>query len=132
MAPRTRKASKTAMTKKPKMANNAWCEVRLPMPTWVAGLPTTMPLLIMATRPRNNPIPAAMAERKDLGIPAIIQLRAPVAVNSTKITPEIKTAPKACCQVKPKAPTTRSEEHTSELQSRGHLVCRLLLEKKKK
>src|SRR2546422_4872731 len=36
------------------------------------------------------------------------------------------------------APTTnfgrsaRSEEHTSELQSRLHLVCRLLLEKKKK
>src|SRR5690625_6635649 len=26
---------------------------------------------------------------------------------------------------------TRSEENTSELQSRGHLVCRLLLEKKK-
>src|SRR5437870_8083447 len=26
----------------------------------------------------------------------------------------------------------RSEEHTSELQSRGHLVCRLLLEKKNK
>src|SRR5205809_4165069 len=28
--------------------------------------------------------------------------------------------------------TERSEEHTSELQSRLHLVCRLLLEKKKK
>src|SRR5690625_6199963 len=28
------------------------------------------------------------------------------------------------------ARATRSEEHTSELQSRGHLVCRLLLEKK--
>src|SRR5437660_3977596 len=28
-------------------------------------------------------------------------------------------------------PGPRSEEHTSELQSRGHLVCRLLLEKKK-
>src|SRR2546429_1850232 len=28
--------------------------------------------------------------------------------------------------------TMRSEEHTSELQSRLHLVCRLLLEKKKK
>src|SRR5207253_9648288 len=28
-------------------------------------------------------------------------------------------------------PRKRSEEHTSELQSRGHLVCRLLLEKKK-
>src|SRR2546429_2373880 len=29
-------------------------------------------------------------------------------------------------------PRMRSEEHTSELQSRLHLVCRLLLEKKKK
>src|SRR2546430_12621749 len=28
--------------------------------------------------------------------------------------------------------TTRSEEHTSELQSQSNLVCRLLLEKKKK
>src|SRR3989442_7428560 len=30
------------------------------------------------------------------------------------------------------APDARSEEHTSELQSRPHLVCRLLLAKKKK
>src|SRR2546422_5199860 len=33
--------------------------------------------------------------------------------------------PRSCAQ------TQRSEEHTSELQSRLHLVCRLLLEKKK-
>src|SRR5205814_10387338 len=32
----------------------------------------------------------------------------------------------------PGAPGERSEEHTSELQSLRHLVCRLLLEKKKK
>src|SRR5690625_4029335 len=32
----------------------------------------------------------------------------------------------------PSRSSRRSEEHTSELQSRGHLVCRLLLEKKKK
>src|SRR3989449_3259673 len=32
----------------------------------------------------------------------------------------------------PVLPPERSEEHTSELQSRLHLVCRLLLEKKKK
>src|SRR6266436_7642790 len=31
-----------------------------------------------------------------------------------------------------RAPHSRSEEHTSELQSRLHLVCRLLLEKKNK
>src|SRR2546422_1096485 len=34
--------------------------------------------------------------------------------------------------VAPDAAEPRSEEHTSELQSRLHLVCRLLLEKKKK
>src|SRR5207245_4801139 len=33
--------------------------------------------------------------------------------------------------MRPKRASTRSEEHTSELQSRYHLVCRLLLEKKK-
>src|SRR2546422_3818459 len=33
---------------------------------------------------------------------------------------------------KPELEDRRSEEHTSELQSRLHLVCRLLLEKKKK
>src|SRR3712207_7569802 len=32
----------------------------------------------------------------------------------------------------PHIPRLRSEEHTSELQSRQYLVCRLLLEKKKK
>src|SRR2546429_3343407 len=35
-------------------------------------------------------------------------------------------------QKQPPLPIQRSEEHTSELQSRLHLVCRLLLEKKKK
>src|SRR5947209_14626232 len=33
---------------------------------------------------------------------------------------------------RPDLPVARSEEHTSELQSRQYLVCRLLLEKKKK
>src|SRR5690554_7604633 len=36
------------------------------------------------------------------------------------------------CGMSRATPICRSEEHTSELQSRPHLVCRLLLEKKKK
>src|SRR2546429_7216945 len=36
------------------------------------------------------------------------------------------------CEVIDASRANRSEEHTSELQSRLHLVCRLLLEKKKK
>src|SRR5690606_41678517 len=38
----------------------------------------------------------------------------------------------ACRRVPGDVPGFRSEEHTSELQSRENLVCRLLLEKKKK
>src|SRR5258708_25180443 len=42
----------------------------------------------------------------------------------------------ACCAPRkfgfPPSKRCRSEEHTSELQSPDHLVCRLLLEKKKK
>src|SRR5690625_3455624 len=45
-----------------------------------------------------------------------------------------RTSGRSCtgCSPAPGRRTSRSEEHTSELQSRGHLVCRLLLEKKKK
>src|SRR6266702_6682625 len=43
--------------------------------------------------------------------------RLPVPIRGAVLRPD----PPAC---------SRSEEHTSELQSRGHLVCRLLLEKK--
>src|SRR5690625_6355376 len=46
---------------------------------------------------------------------------------STALTPP-KEMPKSLTSNKLISP--RSEEHTSELQSRGHLVCRLLLEKK--
>src|SRR5215475_13970004 len=42
------------------------------------------------------------------------------------------TAACVCCWPSSAASICRSEEHTSELQSRENLVCRLLLEKKKK
>src|SRR3989442_10897206 len=49
--------------------------------------------------------------------------RAPSKVRGWR---KVRTNPRAI-----HASETRSEEHTSELQSRPHLVCRLLLEKKK-
>src|SRR5205085_3213944 len=51
------------------------------------------------------------------------------SANATRsCSPNISTA--VVCRPKP-PPGTRSEEHTSELQSQSNLVCRLLLEKKK-
>src|SRR5438874_6834287 len=52
------------------------------------------------------------------------------------ISPRAGTAPRVCPSIHSCPPASRfpvrSEEHTSELQSRRDLVCRLLLEKKKK
>src|SRR5437870_10138639 len=52
------------------------------------------------------------------------------SVSRARLGPPI-TTPGRLERAAPTVPP-RSEEHTSELQSRGHLVCRLLLEKKKK
>src|SRR2546422_4563414 len=61
--------------------------------------------------------------------------RSPSAVSRAKPSPP--STPRRCSASGPAPRRTassvsRSEEHTSELQSRLHLVCRLLLEKKKK
>src|SRR5207253_6650297 len=71
--------------------------------------------------------------------PSMILLTNPVETNSsTEIRLLIIRAsfalegPSLCTRARDAPPSaTRSEEHTSELQSRGHLVCRLLLEQKK-
>src|SRR5436309_10738388 len=48
------------------------------------------------------------------------------------VAPCLATPPSVASMIdRPRSPS-RSEEHTSELQSRENLVCRLLLEKKKK
>src|SRR5690625_5835397 len=56
-------------------------------------------------------------------------IRCQLALRRSSASTSARPAPRACW-----SPWTepRSEEHTSELQSRGHLVCRLLLEQKKK
>src|SRR5215208_7496930 len=61
-------------------------------------------------------------------ISSAIPLAAPVSAKP-RITREVE--PRFVATAVSAQPAARSEEHTSELQSRGHLVCRLLLEKKK-
>src|SRR5215813_15663756 len=59
----------------------------------------------------------------------------PISTSRTRgrsTSPRPRRAPTRCRRSPTCSRPTRSEEHTSELQSRPHLVCRLLLEKKNK
>src|SRR2546422_1449374 len=69
------------------------------------------------SRPWNEPVKATISDFPD-------HLRANLNAASFASAPEL--------QKNTRLANDRSEEHTSELQSRLHLVCRLLLEKKKK
>src|SRR2546422_7281740 len=69
-------------------------------------------------RSRSLPPKTAASHRRG-------RARAPTA-RAGRPTPPARTSPRVVRR------RPRSEEHTSELQSRLHLVCRLLLEKKKK
>src|SRR2546430_5704471 len=62
---------------------------------------------------------------------ALVGMFAPVAV-AAKLTRNVDAAAESVPKAAPVRPRFRSEEHTSELQSQSNLVCRLLLEKKKK
>src|SRR5207244_13582028 len=73
---------------------------------------------------RSSDLPSAALSLTSTVRPA--WSKAPVATSSSTPTSSWVTAPRAA------AADSRSEEHTSELQSPDHLVCRLLLEKKKK
>src|SRR6266403_3793003 len=87
--------------------------------------PPSRPNSIFGQRFMITSIPAfsATAAAASLRIPSCIHTTgAPIAIASSTIEGASRAGRK----------TSRSEEHTSELQSRRDLVCRLLLEKKKK
>src|SRR3712207_8708782 len=68
--------------------------------------------------------------------PLILRIRHICRIDPTTTAPGCRTDRSCSGSAEPAGGTSpdseRSEEHTSELQSRQYLVCRLLLEKKKK
>src|SRR3989449_4408607 len=79
----------------------------------------------------SSKIPSSMRDPVSISAVAIMVSEPPASM--------LRAAPKnrfgfwsAFASTPPDRILPRSEEHTSELQSRLHLVCRLLLEKKKK
>src|SRR5437762_10297633 len=90
--------------------------------------------------PSNAPCCCAVARSATIGT---LTQRPPARAGSMtqttsiSLSPALKTAtsarspaPQSATRVQPRAAHSRSEEHTSELQSPMYLVCRLLLEKK--
>src|SRR5436305_4666822 len=84
--------------------------------------------------PRSTLFPYTTLFRSDVGcltcsstLPMTICDRSTRVSDSTSTPSRVRTSAASFG-----ATPSRSEEHTSELQSRPHLVCRLLLEKKKK
>src|SRR3712207_6897076 len=79
--------------------------------------------------PRSTLFPYTTLFRSTPGTPSGRRRRAASPAHPTPArSPRRRRAPPR----RPARSAARSEEHTSELQSRQYLVCRLLLEKKKK
>src|SRR5260370_18321309 len=76
------------------------------------------------------PVPSEDASRHS--VPPIVTPRATPGTTVTACGYWITVACAGRISVRSSEPNERSEEHTSELQSHLNLVCRLLLEKKKK
>src|SRR5436305_7049551 len=91
--------------------------------------PSPRPPLFPYTTLFRSPRPAASVCVLLVGVPGGLLgvVRAVIDLDHHRLLVRDRRAMTA--RTTPRSP--RSEEHTSELQSRPHLVCRLLLEKKK-
>src|SRR5258708_31353463 len=96
------------MTARPR---GAVCEPASPRPSAIGNMPAIIAQLVIRIGRSRLDAPATAASGT---------LAPPIRSRSAKVTSRIALAT-----------ATRSEEHRSELQSPDHLVCRLLLEKKK-
>src|SRR5258708_28843614 len=97
-----------------------------PRSTLFPSTPLSRSLNITATDAPADPANVLFASLVSIdGQPPSVATSAPPAPAGTPIAPITIPADLA-----PGTHTVRSEEHTSELQSPDHLVCRLLLEKK--
>src|SRR5690625_586198 len=83
------------------------------------------------TRTLNKPLKEGTIEKLDEKAPEYAETHRPGQLNDWLRRFIAKVEPIGAAERFTRAAKERSEEHTSELQSRGHLVCRLLLAKKK-
>src|SRR5690606_40593108 len=98
------------------------CTATAPTSLYTLSLHDALPILGMRT---NRSQDSRTSRPKPLSSPPTTTAMGPVRSASHNVCSPAMSAPTT------QSPRSRSEEHTSELQSRENLVCRLLLEKKK-
>src|SRR6266498_4697647 len=96
-----------------------------------AVLPRTEMLRLGSRRPRNSWSSSGTKSVSTFAMRKKSSSRFSSGTSSRRLLPSAMHASNTCSS-RGSLANSRSEEHTSELQSRPHLVCRLLLEKKKK
>src|SRR5690625_6865687 len=86
----------------------------------------------LTARLRSGNLWGSRMKKTGVLLPTMSRLPSSVYMRTAKprISRSASAAPRSPATVEKRMNRSRSEEHTSELQSRGHLVCRLLLEKK--
>src|SRR3712207_7491467 len=90
--------------------------------------------LMIRRPPRSTLFPYTTlfrSRRQQAIMPAMPTIAAEAGSGTYAIQIPLRVARNTCCDFTKSGAGARSEEHTSELQSRQYLVCRLLLEKKK-
>src|SRR5690625_5469619 len=109
-------------------------------PELVCGISSQVPLFrgyCTSTRSTSNPTGSVAIIRGSYIFPCFEELKTTSYINSSQSSgylSEVGSLPGCCVKLNCISSSTsfRSEEHTSELQSRGHLVCRLLLAQTKR
>src|SRR5690625_5555970 len=92
----------------------------------------TLPMLDMVRRGLGVAfVPELFKKINGFDLPKLVKLTDPEIRASLNLATLKSNVQKSATEKFLSITKERSEEHTSELQSRGHLVCRLLLEKKK-
>src|SRR5690625_2167526 len=144
MVARTRTLSRphgSTTTVSPAPVQISWCP--LLRTEWSAGAITGSPSIRergasggrQEDAHRRGPAfgPPVVRHEADLrgGLPARSGTSPPWLPDASLSVPNGRAPGRSSGSATTRTSTRRSEEHTSELQSRGHLVCRLLLEKKK-
>src|SRR5690554_7153291 len=96
-----------------------------PVPMMVGSTPALAWALMVASGVRPSSLAFSALHTRTAAAPSFRDEALPAVT-----VPSFLKAGRSLARLSLVTPSRRSEEHTSELQSRPHLVCRLLLEKK--